>query len=239
MHSVFVISELAVYCTILGFMTTGFYICFLPGSYICKYSWCFNKGWLFGTYGYKYSCVWLKVYAAAIGGLLFILPRFGSSSVLCCMVVSANGLTNSVSIPGIPKKLAPTIGIVVDHRHRNRSLEGPVLSILREKPATKLVKVTEEMKSFNAFAKIRLERTNKHHQAEDQSSGSEKAITVAEVEPLGKDFASRWKAAIELITRRKKYVDEIDWNLLAVPPSGSVEEELQRKAGKKFVAFKK
>ncbi|GJY74001.1 60S ribosomal protein L13-1-like protein [Tanacetum coccineum] len=123
---------------------------------------------------------------------------------------------------GIPKKLAPTIGIAVDHRRRNRSLEGlqanvqrlktfkaklvifprrarktktallvlaqemkvccydwrkdekelatatqvqgPVLPILREKPTTELVKVTEEMKSFNAFAKIRLERTNKRHQ---------------------------------------------------------------------------
>ncbi|GKC86618.1 cleavage stimulation factor subunit 77, partial [Tanacetum coccineum] len=95
---------------------------------------------------------------------------------------------------------------------------------------------------------------------EDQSSGSEKAITVAEVEPLVKDFASRWKAAIDVESRakglvseyqpkynsaravykeRKKYVDEIDWNLLAVPPSGSVKEELQWKAWKKFLAFEK
>jgi hypothetical protein len=35
--------------------------------------------------------------------------------------------------------------------------------------------------------------------AEDPSSSSDKAITVAEVEPLVKDFASRWKAAIELM----------------------------------------
>ncbi|XP_059449269.1 vacuolar protein sorting-associated protein 52 A-like isoform X1 [Corylus avellana] len=35
--------------------------------------------------------------------------------------------------------------------------------------------------------------------SEDPSSSSEKAITVAEVEPLVKDFASRWKAAIELM----------------------------------------
>ncbi|KAI3703617.1 hypothetical protein L1987_73809 [Smallanthus sonchifolius] len=107
---------------------------------------------------------------------------------------------------GIPKKLAPTIGIAVDHRRRNRSLEGlqanvqrlktfkaklvifprrlrktkagdstpeelatatqvqgPVLPIIREKPAVELVKVTEEMKSFNAYAKLRVERTNKRH----------------------------------------------------------------------------
>ncbi|KAG6715717.1 hypothetical protein I3842_04G008700 [Carya illinoinensis] len=35
--------------------------------------------------------------------------------------------------------------------------------------------------------------------SEDPSSGSEKAIAVGEVEPLVKDFGSRWKAAIELM----------------------------------------
>ncbi|KAI3751884.1 hypothetical protein L2E82_22975 [Cichorium intybus] len=107
---------------------------------------------------------------------------------------------------GIPKKLAPTIGIAVDHRRRNRSLEGlqaniqrlktfkaklvifprrarktkagdstpeelasatqiqgPVLPIVREKAAVELVKITDEMKSFNAYSKLRVERTNKRH----------------------------------------------------------------------------
>ncbi|TQE07339.1 hypothetical protein C1H46_006992 [Malus baccata] len=35
--------------------------------------------------------------------------------------------------------------------------------------------------------------------SEDPSASSERPITVAEVEPLVKDFASRWKAAIELM----------------------------------------
>ncbi|CAL5323490.1 unnamed protein product [Camellia sinensis] len=104
---------------------------------------------------------------------------------------------------GIPKKLAPTIGIAVDHRRRNRSLEGlqtnvqrlktykaklvvfprrarkfkagdsapeelatatqvqgPYMPIVREKPTVELVKVTDEMKSFKAYAKLRIERTN-------------------------------------------------------------------------------
>ena len=34
---------------------------------------------------------------------------------------------------GIPKKLAPTIGIAVDHRRRNRSLEGLQANIQRLK----------------------------------------------------------------------------------------------------------
>lgn len=39
----------------------------------------------------------------------------------------------------------------------------------------------------------------KNRASEDSSSGSEKAISVSEVEPLVKDFASRWKDAIELM----------------------------------------
>ena len=35
--------------------------------------------------------------------------------------------------------------------------------------------------------------------AEDPSGSNGKPITVAEVEPLVKDFASRWKSAIELM----------------------------------------
>ncbi|GMP70832.1 hypothetical protein CsSME_00029510 [Camellia sinensis var. sinensis] len=107
---------------------------------------------------------------------------------------------------GIPKKLAPTIGIAVDHRRRNRSLEGlqtnvqrlktykakvvvfprrarkfkagdsapeelatatqvqgSYMPIVREKPTVELVKVTDEMKSFKAYAKLRVERTNTRH----------------------------------------------------------------------------
>ncbi|KAL1547335.1 60S ribosomal protein L13B [Salvia divinorum] len=107
---------------------------------------------------------------------------------------------------GIPKKLAPTVGISVDHRRRNSSLEGfqtnvqrlktfkaklvvfprrarktkagdsspeelatatqvtgPFLPVAREKPTVELVKVTEDMKSFRAYDKLRLERTNARH----------------------------------------------------------------------------
>ncbi|KAL6547267.1 60S ribosomal protein L13B [Orobanche minor] len=107
---------------------------------------------------------------------------------------------------GIAKKLARTIGISVDHRRRNSSLEGfqtnfqrlkmfkaklvvfprralkfkagdssaeelatatqitgPFLPIVSEKPAIELVKVTQDMKSFKAYDKLRLERTNARH----------------------------------------------------------------------------
>ncbi|KAJ4776858.1 60S ribosomal protein L13 [Rhynchospora pubera] len=105
---------------------------------------------------------------------------------------------------GIPKKFAPTIGISVDHRRKNRSLEGlqanvqrlktykaklvvfprrarkfkagdsapeelatatqvtgEYLPIVPEKRTVDLVKVTDEMKSFKAYGKLRVERMNK------------------------------------------------------------------------------
>lgn len=104
---------------------------------------------------------------------------------------------------GIPKKYAPTIGIAVDHRRKNRSLEGLQLNIQRlktykaklvvfprrarkfkagdstseelatatqvkgdylpivyEKPSAEFVKVTDEMKAFKAYGKLRVERMN-------------------------------------------------------------------------------
>ncbi|KAF3335920.1 60S ribosomal protein L13-1-like protein [Carex littledalei] len=104
---------------------------------------------------------------------------------------------------GIPKKYAPTIGIAVDHRRKNRSLEGfqanvqrlktynakvviyprknrkfkagdsapeelatatqvtgEYMPIVPEKRTVELVKVTDEMKSFKAYGKLRVERMN-------------------------------------------------------------------------------
>jgi large subunit ribosomal protein L13e len=104
---------------------------------------------------------------------------------------------------GISKKMAPTIGIAVDHRRKNRSLEGlqanvqrlktykaklvifprknrkfkagdsapeelatatqvtgEYMPIVPEKRSVELVKVTDEMKSFKAYGKLRVERMN-------------------------------------------------------------------------------
>ncbi|XP_049343337.1 60S ribosomal protein L13-like [Solanum verrucosum] len=89
---------------------------------------------------------------------------------------------------GIPKKLASTIGIVVDHPCRNRLLEGLQADVLKtykanfisclnqatqvhgaympvacEKPSVDLIKITKEMKPFNAYSKLRVERANENH----------------------------------------------------------------------------
>lgn len=42
-------------------------------------------------------------------------------------------------------------------------VQGQYMPIVREKPSVELVKVTEEMKSFKAYDKLRVERTNQRH----------------------------------------------------------------------------
>ncbi|KAG2692263.1 hypothetical protein I3843_08G044300 [Carya illinoinensis] len=42
-------------------------------------------------------------------------------------------------------------------------VQGSYMPIVREKPSVELVKITEEMKSFKAYDKLRIERTNTRH----------------------------------------------------------------------------
>lgn len=42
-------------------------------------------------------------------------------------------------------------------------VQGEYMPIVREKPSVELVKVTNEMKSFKAYDKLRIERTNARH----------------------------------------------------------------------------
>lgn len=42
-------------------------------------------------------------------------------------------------------------------------VQGEYMPITREKPTVDLVKITDEMKSFNAYGKLRVERMNERH----------------------------------------------------------------------------
>lgn len=67
----------------------------------------------------------------------------------------------------------------------------------------------------------------------------ENSVSRALAKGLVSEYQPKYNSARAVYRERKKYVDEIDWNLLAVPPSGSVKEELQWTAWKKFLAFEK
>ncbi|KAK1370158.1 Cleavage stimulation factor subunit 3 [Heracleum sosnowskyi] len=53
------------------------------------------------------------------------------------------------------------------------------------------------------------------------------------------EYQPKFNSARAVYRERKKYVDEIDWNMLAVPPSGANKEELQWVAWKRLLAFEK
>ncbi|KAB2597190.1 hypothetical protein D8674_000110 [Pyrus ussuriensis x Pyrus communis] len=88
------------------------------------------------------------------------LTYYPVSQTLRYRLVRGTGRNSAV----IPKKLAPTIGISIDHRRKNHSLEGlqlqgPYLPIAREKPIVELVK----LKSSKAYDKLCVERMNTRH----------------------------------------------------------------------------
>lgn len=67
----------------------------------------------------------------------------------------------------------------------------------------------------------------------------ENSVSRALAKGLLSEYQPKYNSARAVYRERKKYVDEIDWNLLAVPPSGSLKEELQWTAWKRFLAFEK
>ncbi|XP_010498148.1 PREDICTED: cleavage stimulation factor subunit 77-like [Camelina sativa] len=53
------------------------------------------------------------------------------------------------------------------------------------------------------------------------------------------EYQPKFNSARAVYRERKKYIEEIDWNMLAVPPTGSSKEEIQWVAWKKFLSFEK
>jgi large subunit ribosomal protein L13e len=131
---------------------------------------------------------------------------------------------------GIPIKVAPTIGIAVDHRRTNKSLESlqdnvqrlkeyksklvlfprkagkakkgdstanecatatqftgsDVMPLTKESPSLEMVTVTNDMKNFGAYAKLRVERANARMVGIRQKRAIEEANKEAEKKKLGK-----------------------------------------------------
>ncbi|EOY19416.1 Tetratricopeptide repeat-like superfamily protein isoform 1 [Theobroma cacao] len=53
------------------------------------------------------------------------------------------------------------------------------------------------------------------------------------------EYQPKYNSARAVYRERKKYVDEIDWNMLAVPPTDSCKEEMQWMTWKRLLAFEK
>ncbi|CAI8584417.1 unnamed protein product [Vicia faba] len=56
---------------------------------------------------------------------------------------------------------------------------------------------------------------------------------------LVSEYQPKYNSARAVYRERKKYFDEIDWNMLAIPPTGSSKEEMQWMAWKRLLSFEK
>nr|CAD1829012.1 unnamed protein product [Ananas comosus var. bracteatus] len=67
----------------------------------------------------------------------------------------------------------------------------------------------------------------------------ENSVSRALAKGLLSEYQSKFNSAKAVYRERKKYIDDIDWNMLAIPPTGSSKEEQQCMAWKRLIAFEK
>ncbi|RXH89167.1 hypothetical protein DVH24_031524 [Malus domestica] len=121
---------------------------------------------------------------------------------------------------------------------------GPVwmeyLTFLKSLPA---LNTQEESQRMTAVRKVYQKAivTPTHHieQLWKDYENFENSVSRQLAKGLLSEYQPKFNSARAVYRERKKYVDEIDWNMLAVPPNGSYKEELQWMAWRKLLAFEK
>ncbi|XP_020535637.1 cleavage stimulation factor subunit 77 isoform X3 [Jatropha curcas] len=121
---------------------------------------------------------------------------------------------------------------------------GPVwmeyITFLKSLPA---LNAQEESQRMTAVRKVYQKAivTPTHHveQLWKDYENFENSVSRQLAKGLLSEYQPKYNSARAVYRERKKYVDEIDWNMLAVPPTGSYKEELQWMAWKRFLAFEK
>ncbi|XP_068658399.1 cleavage stimulation factor subunit 77 [Aristolochia californica] len=121
---------------------------------------------------------------------------------------------------------------------------GPVwmeyIAFLKSMPA---VTAQEESQRMTAVRKIYQKAivTPTHHveQLWKDYENFENSVSRALAKGLLSEYQPKYNSARAVYRERKKYIDEIDWNMLAVPPTGSYKEEQQYLAWKKLLTFEK
>ncbi|KAL8136521.1 hypothetical protein V2J09_002522, partial [Rumex salicifolius] len=90
-----------------------------------------------------------------------------------------------------------------------------------------------------AFQKAVVTPTHNVEQLWKDYETFENTVSRALAKGLISEYQPKFNSARAVYRERKKYVDEIDWNMLAVPPTGSYKEEQQWIAWKRFLEFEK
>ncbi|AEE29633.1 Tetratricopeptide repeat (TPR)-like superfamily protein [Arabidopsis thaliana] len=121
---------------------------------------------------------------------------------------------------------------------------GPIwteyIAFLKSLPALNL---NEDLHRKTALRKVyhRAILTPTHHveQLWKDYENFENTVNRQLAKGLVNEYQPKFNSARAVYRERKKYIEEIDWNMLAVPPTGTSKEETQWVAWKKFLSFEK
>ncbi|MCE3051345.1 Cleavage stimulation factor subunit 77 [Datura stramonium] len=121
---------------------------------------------------------------------------------------------------------------------------GPVwmeyIAFLRSLPAQTTQEESQRMTSVRkTYQRAIVTPTHHVEQLWRDYENFENSISRPLAKGLVSEYQPKYNSARAVYRERKKYIDEIDWNMLAIPPSGSSKEEMQWMAWKKLLAFEK
>eukprot|EP00268_Persea_americana_P031085 TRINITY_DN3019_c0_g2_i4.p1 TRINITY_DN3019_c0_g2~~TRINITY_DN3019_c0_g2_i4.p1 ORF type:complete len:776 (+),score=159.79 TRINITY_DN3019_c0_g2_i4:570-2897(+) len=121
---------------------------------------------------------------------------------------------------------------------------GPVwmeyITFLKSLPAATAQEESQRMTSVRkAYQKAIVTPTHHVEQLWKDYENFENSVSRALAKGLLSEYQPKYNSARAVYRERKKYIDEIDWNMIAVPPTGSYKEEQQYLAWKRFLAFEK
>lgn len=121
---------------------------------------------------------------------------------------------------------------------------GPVwieyISFLKSLPARSAQEENQRMTAVRkAYQKAIVTPTHHVEQLWKDYENFENSVSRVLAKGLISEYQPKFNSARAVYRERKKYVDDIDWNMLAVPPTGSCKEEQQWMTWKKLLAFEK
>ncbi|KAG2594864.1 cleavage stimulation factor subunit 77-like [Panicum virgatum] len=126
----------------------------------------------------------------------------------------------------------------------NDAASGPVwmeyITFLKSMPAVTPQEESHRMTTVRkVYQKAILVPTNRVEQLWKEYENFENSVSRTLAKGLLSEYQPKFNSAKAVYRERKKYIDDIDWNVLAIPPTGSYKEEQQSMAWKRLLTFEK
>ncbi|KAK5826585.1 cleavage stimulation factor subunit 77 [Gossypium arboreum] len=121
---------------------------------------------------------------------------------------------------------------------------GPVwmeyIAFLKSMPAANTQEETQRMTAVRkAYQKAVVTPTHHIEQLWRDYENFENSVSRQLAKGLLSEYQPKYNSARAVYRELKKYVDEIDWNMLAIPPTDSCKDQMQWVAWKRLLAFEK